>query len=376
MSDFISETNKTDNSSDRLPYDNGTWSNQRLTFDSLNRSSGKIFSLLMIGVSFSVCLIGMLFWLFMKNPAPGDGIFPGIIGGLSVIPILAFASVFLLMRTAKQVILDFDAVVINGYCWSKRLKYESITTIDHRLGDPNNPLAPTDLLRLFDWKGKVIGRISMKITDFNILETELLRRIQNATGEKVYDREKELLEKRRKKKRQRCWFVLGFGVFTLLQCGGFIWGYWDYSKEKQLQKNGVVVEATIKCHYLFNGRGHRLEYVFTINGKEYTKDVLLYEREWTNLKEEKSVTVRYLPNNPNINQPEQGENRGDMSMLLWICPLGMMIFGTSFIFFGVLGYDFETYNNTVYLLKPGQILEDRLDELAQHSDKCSDKQLQ
>jgi hypothetical protein len=369
MSDFISEINETNNSSDQLSHENGLLSDQILMFDSLNRSGGKIFSLLITGVSSSVTLIGILIWLFTKKPVPGDSLFPGIIGGLSAIPIFAFVGVFILMRTAKQVILDFDAVVINGYGWSKRLKYESITKIDHRLGDPNNPLSPASLLLLLNWNGKVIGRIPMKITNFDILETELLRRIQNATGEKVYNRQEELFEKRRKKKRQQRWLALEFGFLILLQLGGLIWGYCDYVQEKQLQKSSISIEATIKRHYLFNGRGHRLEYVFTIDGKEYTKDVLLYERKWINLKEEKNVTVRYLPNNPNINQPEQGEYRIDMIILLWICPFSIIL-SSAFFVLTILGYDFESHNGTMYLLKPGQILEDHLDELTQ----CSDKQ--
>ncbi|MDR3197073.1 MAG: hypothetical protein LBU34_04305 [Planctomycetaceae bacterium] len=368
MSDFISETN---NSPDQSSYDNGTLSNRILTFNALNYSSGKIFSLLVTGVSFSVTLIGMLIWLFTKNPAPGDNIFPGIIGGLFVIPIFSFVGAFLLMRTAKQVILDFDAVVINGYGWSKRVKYESITKIDHRLGDSNNPLSPTSLLLLLNWNGKVIGRIPMEITDSDIFEPELLRRVQNATGEKIYNRKEELMEKRRKKKRQQFWLTLGFALFTLLQCAGLIWGYCDYSKEKELQKNGVVIDAAIKRHYLFNNRGHRVEYIFTVNGKEYTRDTLLYEPEWTKLQGEKTITILYLPNNPNNNRPKQGESFENASNLLWICPFGIILFGICFVFFGVLGYDFETHNGIIYWLKSGQILEDRLEELAQHSDNAA-----
>jgi hypothetical protein len=362
MSDIFS---KTYNLSDELSSDDQTLSNQVLTFDSLNRNGKKIFSLFVTGVSFLITIVGMLIWLFSKPPVAGDGILPGVIGGLSVIPIFSFFGMFLLLRTARSITLDFDAVVIDYYGWSKRLKYEYITKIEHQLGSPNNPLSPTDLLLLLDWNHKVVGRIPIKVTNFNTLETELLRRIQNATGKNAYNKKNELAEKRRRKRRQQFWMTISFGFFILLQCGGFIWGCWSYYAEQQIQKNSVSIEAAIKKHYLFNNYGRRLEYTFTVNGEEYTRDVRLYDQEWTKLKGEKSITIIYLPNNPNINRPKQGEhNSADAKILMYVCPLGILLFASFFIL-ALLGYDLESHNNKLYLIKPGQILEDRLAELGE-----------
>jgi hypothetical protein len=362
MSDIFS---KTHNLSDELSSNDQTLSDQVLTFDSLNRNGNKIFSLFVTGVSSLITIVGMLIWLFSKPPAAVDGILPGVIGGLSVIPIFSFLGMFLLSRTARSITLDFDAVVIDYYGWSKRLKYEYITKIEHQLGSPNNPLSPTDLLLLLDWNHKVVGCIPIKVTNFNTLETELLRRLQNATGKNAYNKENELAEKRRRKRRQQFWMTISFGFFILLQCGGFIWGCWSYYAEQQIQKNSVSIEATIKKHYLVNNYGRRLEYTFTVNSEEYTRDVRLYDQEWTKLKGEKSITVIYLPNNPNINRPKQGErNPDDAKILMYVCPLGILLFASFFILV-LLGYDLESHNNKLYLIKPGQILEDRLAELGE-----------
>ncbi|MDR0337492.1 MAG: hypothetical protein LBI18_10420 [Planctomycetaceae bacterium] len=286
-----------------------------------------------------------------------------------------FVIAFRKRKIAKQVILEFDAIIIKYYVWSKRLKYESITKIYHQCDLPlDKPPYPEGLLILLDWNGKIIGRIPMTMTDFEILETELLRRIQNATGKQVYRREEELIEKRRNKKKIRQELTISAGLMFLGLCCMsilLIRDHWNYSKERSRYGS---IEATMKQHPFFDNTDkniHRLEYSFTVDEKEYTNTRTFNETEWANLKGKETITVYYIPNNPHDNFLERDIHYSVTIANLtfrWVS-LGFYFVTMCIVFFRVLGYNFKTYNGITYLLKPDQILEDRLDELAKHSNK-------
>jgi hypothetical protein len=143
-----------------------------------------------------------------------------------------------------------------------------------------------------------------------------------------------------------------------------------------MEKYGTTILATVKCLDLNSEKlpQHDLaygwvEYVFTVDGKEYTRRVGLYESEWTKLQEKGTMEIRYLPDNPNIHRPERGEwfHRHHWSSKIMMIFLGSIMFLVGMFYFvlSLFGYDFEIHNGTTYLLKPNQILEDRLEELEQ-----------
>jgi hypothetical protein len=370
MSDSISETNNL--------------SDQRLTFDATKRNGRKILALFSAGVLVSIIYVIVLIWFWVQPSIHSNIEFPIVFGLMLwyITLFFLFIMVFYRIRIAQQVILNSDTIIINGYGWSKRIKYESITKIYHQLiFSPDKPPYPNGLLILLGWNGKVIGRIPTTMTNFELFEAELSRRVQNVTGKQVYSREEELIEKRRNKKRLQQAMAIGVGLMFLSLCCQLILliqEHWKYSKK---QDSLVSVEATIKQHQFFNndnnnGGIHLLEYVFTIDGKEYTNKKIFDETEWINLKGKETITVHYILNNPNDNFLEKNVHypvKNENLMLRWAL-LGFMFLYLCFMFLIALGYDFVTYNGTRYLLKPDQILEDRLDELAKHSNKCSDKQ--
>jgi hypothetical protein len=383
MSDFISETNDLQ---DQL-------SNQILTFDSLNRNGRKIIVFLSAAVLATVLLV-VCFHFFKRYSI--------LIALFLVFWVLSFSMVSHWRRMVKQVILDFDTIIIKGYGWLKQLKYESVAKIYHQcIFVPSKPPYPNGLLILLDWKGKVIGRISTKMEKYDFLETELLRRIKNATGKQVYSREEELFEIRRNRKRRQHIFLRSFGIALLGVCCTLLTNWINWKDSHQPIKHTIVsTEATItrltpiqsdasiidRYTSTIDNRTpvvkeqfYVLKYVFTADEKEYTRTKLLDELEWANLKDKKTVTVQHLLDNPNENWLKQEWNPNTTDSFRHRLQLGLTLLTTLlwtvfFVFFGVLGYDLVTYNGITYFLKSGQILEDRLDESASLSNKCSDKQ--
>ncbi|MDR1268662.1 MAG: hypothetical protein LBK82_03985 [Planctomycetaceae bacterium] len=378
MSDFISKTNGLP---DQLPSDNCVLSDQILTFDASNRNGIRIRVFFSVGIFWAVISVVALILLFTIPSFLSPFI-------LFLIIFLIFSYMFLTFlfcewRIAGQMILDSDTIILNGYGWLKKLQYKSITKIYHSsVFSPNLPPNPNSLLILLGRNSRVIGYIPIKTANYDLLETELLRRIKNITGKQVYNWEEELSEKRRNRKQRRRRMTLGYCTMMIAICSNAVMVYWNNSNYFT-KSNDIAIEAEIVHQRPFDkeGRFYLLEYVFTVDGKEYTNTNRLQKREWTNLKGRKTVTARYLPDDPNENYLEQGENdrykdknKIRFSFRLFLFELlGMMFL---FIFCGGgLGYEWVTYNGVTYLLKPGQILEDRLDELIQHSNQCSDKQI-
>jgi hypothetical protein len=290
--------------------------------------------------------------------------------------IVIIIALVVLLRKVRRVIIDSDFVAIKGYGWSKRLKYMSIVKVKRSVGNSSVELFSSDCLLLLGWNDKELGRIPMKISNFTVLEIELSKRVQNASDERIKIGENILIEKRRKRRQEQFWSPFICFAAILVGCIGILDGYWDFYIRGQMQKYGTPELAHIKRldlnseklpqHNLAHGW---VEYVFTVDGKEYTRRVGLYESEWIKLQEKETIAIQYLPNNPNINRPECGEwfaRHHWSSKIMWIF-LGSIIFlgGLFYFVLTIFGYALETHNNTTYLLKPNQILEDRLKELEQ-----------
>ncbi|MDR1483367.1 MAG: DUF3592 domain-containing protein [Planctomycetaceae bacterium] len=348
-------------------------SDQVLTFDVIARHSVKILLLICTGV---LVLTGMIciftFMEHLESVISGENL-GNVFSVLFLMMVVIIVWVAVLLRKVKRIIIDSDIVTIKGLCWSKRLKYTSITKVRREIGCHYTKLFPSDFLLLLGWNDKELGHIPMKISDFNVLENELTQRVQNASEEREKIRENTLIKKRSKKRQEQFWSPFLFFAVILFACVLIVMGYWDFYIRGQMQKYGITTLATIK-HLDLNSEKSQyesahgwVEYVFTVDNTEYTHRVGLYESEWIKSQEKETIEIRYLPDNPNINHPKRGEwvHRHYWTSKLMEIFLGscVFLFGTFCFVLALFGYTFDTHNGTTYLLKPNQILEDRLEEL-------------
>ncbi|MDR0611558.1 MAG: DUF3592 domain-containing protein [Planctomycetaceae bacterium] len=353
--------------SDVLPDGKQTLSDQVLTFDAMTRHGVKFLLLICAGV---LVLTGMVcLFTFMKQLESiiSRESIDYLFSILSWVMIVIIVWMIVLMRKVRRVIIDSNSVTIQKLCWSEQLKY---TYIEKVRCEPANQF---DFLLLLDWNGKELGRIPIKMSSFTVLKTELLQRIQNASDERIKIWENILIEKRRTRRRKLFWSPFIFFVVILFGCF-FLTGYWDFYTRGQMRKYGTSTIATIKRLDINSEKTPEselwyglVEYVFTVNDKEYTRRVKLYESEWIKLQEEKTMEIRYLPDNPNINRPERGEwfHRHHWSSKLMGIFFGacVFLFGTFGFVLALFGYTLDTHNGIIYLLKHDQILEDRLEKI-------------
>lgn len=168
---------------------------------------------------------------------------------------------------------------------------------------------------------------------------------------------------RTKRKHQMRILAVLFTFFTLLEFGGIMMGLYENRHEQSILKNGVAVEAKIERH--LSGRRPYVEYTFPANGKEFIRKAPVTKKAWAELEGKKTVSVRYLPNSPEENRLASGDkDSANGNVIFWVGCFGTPFF---FIFFVMtfFGYDFDQRNGVMYLLKPGQVIEDRIAELAE-----------
>ena len=172
----------------------------------------------------------------------------------------------------------------------------------------------------------------------------------------------ELEASRAKRKRQMRLFAVGFAFFTLLEFSGLLMGWFENRHERSILNNGVTVEATIERH--LSGKPPHVEYTFPANGKEFLRKAPVTRKAWDELEGKKTVFVRYLPNSPEQSRIATGDkDSANGNGIFWVGCLGTPLFLVCFIT-TFLGYDLDQREGVFYLLKPGQVIQDRIAELA------------
>ncbi|MDR1268525.1 MAG: hypothetical protein LBK82_03270 [Planctomycetaceae bacterium] len=174
----------------------------------------------------------------------------------------------------------------------------------------------------------------------------------------------ELAEMRAKNKRQtQCLsFLCGIGCLAWFGLGCFF--AHQICFEQKIRKEGIVLEASIEQRYVKN-EYHFLEYKFSKDNQEYKKKTRLSKSVWNQLEGEKTVSIRVLPDSPKKNRVEISNI--DLTGLFFLTSLSFLIglFLLVVSIFTFLGYNFRKRNGVHYLLKPRQIVEDRIAELAE-----------
>jgi Protein of unknown function (DUF3592) len=92
------------------------------------------------------------------------------------------------------------------------------------------------------------------------------------------------------------------------------------AEERRLMKEqGVETEGRITRLARAGGEDrYRVSYGFTANGRSYERNRKVSARTWKSLNVGASLTVRYLPSNPEIHNPAGWNNEG---MPFWVSPL-------------------------------------------------------
>lgn len=265
---------------------------------------------------FSILLIAVTFFLELLS-RKSSSIMPGLIGGMSVIPIMGIWFAIWQLRQPVRILLYEQGLTVEWLVRSKELSWKDIGEFELKEVDflwhgwmgffAGKKKVSKECLVLFGRDRRKIAEIGGEMEGFDVLVKEIHSRSSQAQGESTFDVDKQTSQQvdSQKKKRIAMFFV---GLFLVAMGVGFgITESVGEHNRRLLEKEGQVVEAVVSRHYKYNITP-RIEYTFTdSDGRTYSENVMVESMYWESLEENGTVPIKYLPANPKNHRLAEGQ---------------------------------------------------------------------
>jgi hypothetical protein len=308
------------------------------------------------GFVFLVVIVFMLVSLF-SFPATGpNSRQPGMIGGLSVIPIMLIARGLFAMRNITRVTLDKNAVALESPVSFKTIPWAQIARIQKK--DRSSFMGEShEALILLDANGKELAQIRDTLDRFLDLVQQLEYRAAVAHGAPVTETPENVAAE---VKKARGHAKIRGSVFTLFAVGSIAVtaiSLNEFIHEKRFATEAATADAQILRRYM-NRQTPYVEFEFTDSrGQAHRREAMMQMWAWDLLAGSKTVRVEYLNSDPSWNRLVHGEDEVSFSAF-WIGGLiGILVFGTVSTF-AFLGYDLKTNGGTFQITRWGKPLDD------------------
>jgi hypothetical protein len=268
--------------------------------------------LMTVTASFGISLLMIiviavnLYLLFLSSS--NKPMMPGLIGGMSVIPIFGIAAGIYFLKRPRKIIISSDGVAIVGLISRKDIPWPDIADIEINEAESiadnwvktfsGQSAVQKKRVILRDGSRRQLGTIEGNIEEFDTLMAMIISNSSQSRGKPVFDaglQKNRTMTARKKKMRLN----LGLGLFlSLMAIASMVVISVDHVSQKTLETQGQAIDAVISKHYKYNVTP-RLEYTFTADdGKSYTKDAMVEKTVWEQLKEGDTIPVKYVPSNP------------------------------------------------------------------------------
>jgi hypothetical protein len=284
--------------------------------------------LMALGASFFMIIIITLnlFIMFLSNK---QSIFtPGLIGGLSVIPIMGIAAAIFLLKSPVRVVLDDAGLTLEWLIRRKTILWNEIFEIQIKETDGSvtwwgsfagKKDQPKERLLLFDRNGRKFAEIPANVKPFDVLIREIHKRTSAVQGVSTFNIDKQTsLEKSARSKKRRLLLVAGVPLAALGIAFGIMACMTEHDK-RLLEKDGRIIEAAVDRRYIYNITP-RLQYSFTTpDGLSFSNNVMVEREYWDQIENNQTVSVKYLPAKPANNHLVSGQiNSSDFPLPLSI----------------------------------------------------------
>lgn len=324
-------------------------------------------------VVFGVSILNLVIQVFLvlshllAPPSSGDWYVPGLAGGMITASIFGFLYGVLLLKSPIRACLDAEGIRIEWLVSRKRLSWAQIAELRRKkssapFGAPAGggwgKQETKDILILCDERGKTLAEVDSALSDFPELVAEIEARSSAARGASTYDRDAQQARQLRSQKRSARLLAVAGGFFLVVGLGGGIFTWVDHQKERRLATEGVVTDATVARHYMYNVTPH-LEYEFTDEqDRAFKRDAVMEPGAWDALEGQQTVAVRYLPADPDRSHLLIGEEES------FTPPFFLMMAGTGLMtVLGALAWvayfsgiaDVKVERGKVRLVRVGQL---------------------
>jgi hypothetical protein len=277
---------------------------------------------------------------------------PGIIGGLSVVPIILLARALFLLRGVKRVIIDKDGISLQGTISSKTIAWNQIERISKK--DRSALMGENqDVLVLLGAKGKELAEIRDNLDRFPELIEQVTDRSAAARGAPTLDLAADEAAQAAKDRRKPRLMGILFGFFTLMMGAGFFLSLAQRSRDAKYVSEGMRVDAKIIhrdrqfVDYQFNDE----------HSKQHTGGALLKQKAFDDLLGARTLTVVYLRSDPSTNRPVAGVDDPGLGRLWWVMLGGAVLFGAMMVL-SLLGFDVKTKSGSVEITRWGKPIND------------------
>jgi len=312
----------------------------------------ELFATLGGGIVFLLAIAFMLVALFL-SPKTSASTQPGLIGGLSVIPIMLISRGLFAMRNINRVTLDPNGIAVESPLSFKLIPWTQIQRMakkDRRafMGQSH------ETLMLIGADGKELAQIRDTIDRFPELVQQIEYRLAAARGTPVVAEEEAPLEMKRARRRG---IIMGsfFALFTLGMIAGTAASLNEWIHEKKYATEAVTTDAKILKHYMVR-QTHYVEFEFTDPaGQTHQRAAMVEMVPWEQLTHAKTVPVQYLRSDPSWNRLATGEDRVTFDNFWPLGIIGMVMFGTGAVF-SFLGFDLNNKGGTFQLTRWGKPL--------------------
>ncbi|MHC4691293.1 MAG: DUF3592 domain-containing protein [Planctomycetota bacterium] len=257
----------------------------------------------------AIIMIVITFFLGLLSSG-SDPLMPGIVGGVSVLPVFGLSYAFYLLRIPVRIVVADSGLTLEWLIRQKTFSWSMISRLE--LKEPGvfhnwvssvkgKSETASEMLVIFDPKGKKLFEIGDSIENFSVLMEEIRQRSSDASGKATFNARDQIQKKIHRQNKKRI-FLLVFGIiFAGISITVLVISIVASHNKKLLKTEGQIIKATITRHYIYNVTP-RLEYSFTTEGGEtFSKNVMVNKPYWETLEENGTVPVRYLPSNPKIN---------------------------------------------------------------------------
>ena len=269
-----------------------------------------------LGVSVFMIIILALNMFVMFLSSKHSSVAPGLIGGLSVIPIMGITTAIFLLKSPVRIILDDQGLTFEWLIRRKTFLWGEISEIQLKEVDFSTTWAsaftgkknqPKERLLLLDRNGKKFAEIPANVKPFDVLVREIHNRTSAFKGASTFSIDKQKsLEKSSHTKKRRLLLVAGIPLAALGIAVGIMTFVTEHDK-RLLERDGRIVEAVIARHYIYNITP-RLEYTFTApDGRSYSQNIMVERNYWDQIENSKTVPVKYLPSKPENNRLVTGQ---------------------------------------------------------------------
>jgi len=302
------------------------------------------------GILFLLLLAFMILVLFLSPATSSTSTQPGLIGGLSVIPIMLISRGIFMLRNVRHITLDRSGLTLESPLSFKQIPWNQIQRIAKKTRS-NFMGQSHETLILHGPDGKEVGEIRDTIDGFAELIQQIEYRLAAASGTRVVAEEEAPLEP---KKARRRGILMGsfFTVFALGMIALTVVSLNDLIHEKKYATESVATQATIVRRYMLKVTPY-IEFEFTDSaGQTHRREVMMQKEAWEQLANSKTVPIEYLRSDPSWNRAA-GEDRVTFDSFLPMGIIGFLLFGAGAVF-SFMGFDLNNKGGKFQLTRWGQ----------------------